>query len=56
VGELKDKDNIVLSCATGGRAKVAFSVLAKYGVSSQILVEGIYHFIQNLKTSRIMES
>lgn len=45
VGELKDKENIVLSCATGGRAKVAFSVLAKHGLSSKVLVEGMPYLI-----------
>ena len=44
VAELKDKKNLVINCLTGGRAKVAFSVLARNSIASNIIVEGTSSF------------
>ena len=32
--------NIVVSCGSGRRARVSFSVLARQGIISKVLVEG----------------
>jgi len=41
---------------TGIRTKVAFSVLAKHGIESKLLLEGNYDIIQILRSSRTMAS
>lgn len=39
VGEVKGKEGLVISCRTGLRARVAYSILIREGVSSTILAE-----------------
>lgn len=38
--ELKGKEGIVINCLSGMRSKVAFSVLARLGLKTKVLVEG----------------
>lgn len=38
INELKGKKNIVINCLSGMRSKVAFSVLAKYGIESKAII------------------
>lgn len=40
VTELKGQKNLVVSCLSGARSKVAFSVLARHGIEAKILAEG----------------
>ena len=44
MGELKNKNNIVINCLTGMRSKVAFSLLAKHGIESKIFVDNFMEF------------
>lgn len=39
VGEVKDKEGLVISCKTGLRARVAYSILIREGIPSTILAE-----------------
>lgn len=38
--ELKDRKNIIVNCNSGGRARIAFSVLARCGIDAKVLAEG----------------
>ncbi len=42
MGEVKDKKNLVISCLSGARSKVAFSILARHGIEAKVLAEGTY--------------
>lgn len=37
IGELKGKKDILINCLSGMRSKVAFSVLAKHGITSKVI-------------------
>jgi rhodanese-related sulfurtransferase len=52
IKELKGKKNITINCLSGLRSKIAFSVLAKYGIESRVLAEGIYNFSLEFKEFR----
>lgn len=39
VGEVRGKEEIVVSCRTGLRARVAYSILIREGITSTILAE-----------------
>lgn len=45
IGELKGKDNFVVNCKTGMRARVATSILLKYGYTARVLSESNDIFI-----------
>jgi rhodanese-related sulfurtransferase len=44
--EVKGKEGIVISCRTGMRARVAYSILKRQGIDSTILSEGSFFFIK----------
>ena len=50
--EVKGKDGIVISCRTGMRARVAYSILQREGIDSTILSEGNCLFIKALTISQ----
>jgi rhodanese-related sulfurtransferase len=44
VEELKGKEHLVVSCRTGLRARVAYSILIRHGINATVLAESNFYF------------